>query len=275
MNLHDPWGAISSRVDPTTGSPYKITLTGDINGWASDDQGSVEFPVDPVTGEPGHYRTPILLYKAGVMGYKYRMPGLGNWDNWNAMNPHDQHYMIPASDTLFQANNDAADNIGTPTHNGGPLSVTFILKDLDDISKGRPVYITGDMWGGWSDDPTVAQPMELQPGLPHTYKATFDLPAPYGIGNTTQYKYIIKPDTGGTLWDDLNPFGNRWVLFSGTGTPATQTILDIAGGNRMMRILRTAAGLDPAPGWYGDYTDQDADLSGSVTVMDALKATRP
>jgi aryl-phospho-beta-D-glucosidase BglC (GH1 family) len=274
FNLYDPYGALSSLGnDPITGRPYKVVLTGSLISWRNDPDGASEIPVNAVAGEPGHYRTPMLVLNTGVVEYKYRVPHLANWDNWNVLNPNDREFYVPATSTPVQS----SDNAANGTRNGGSVNVSFTLNDEDNIAAGRAVYVTGT-WNNWSADPSIAVPMPAVSGQANTYRATLALPASSGTDVTLRYKYIIKPDPAGapatTLWDDLNPLGDHCAVVRGTGGTAPQALTDLLGGSKFSRILRIASGLDTGPGWSAYFADLDINPDGKVDVMDVAAALR-
>lgn len=274
FNLYDPYGILPSLgTDPSTGQPYKVVLTGDPISWRNDPDGASEIAVNPVAGELGHYRTAPLILGTGPLAYKYRVPHLANWDNWNVLNPNDREFYVPASATPVQSADSAANDV----RNGGLSTVSFTLKDTDNVANGRAVYVTGT-WNGWSADPAVAVPMPAVGGQPHSYRATFTMPASNGKGVSLRYKYIIKPDPigapGTTLWDDLNPFGDHYAMLLGQGADSPQLVEDILGGSKIKRILSVASGLDASTGWSGYFSDLDTNVDGKVDVMDAVATLR-
>lgn len=274
FNLYDPYAALSSLGnDPATGKPYKVVLTGSPISWRNDPDGATEIPVSPVAGEAGHYRTPLVVIAPGVVEYKYRVPHLPNWDNWNVLNPNDREFYVPATSAPVES----SDNAANATRNGGQASVSFTLEDADNVAAGRAVYVTGT-WNAWSADPAVAVPMLAVSGLAHTYRATVALPASSGKDVALRFKFIIKPDPAGapntTLWDDLNPFGDHCAVVKGTGGPTPQALVDLLGGSLFTRIVRVGSGMVPAPGWSGYFADLDTNLDGKVDLMDAVSSLR-
>lgn len=280
FNLRDPYGlAAALGNDPATGQPYSITLTGDVIGWRSSADGSNEIPVSPVSGDPGHYRTPTVIVKAGVTGFKFRAPAVPQWDDWNVFNPNDRRFFVPATGSIVQANDIAAGTYSAVSHDGGAVTETFTLIDRDNAAKGNPVYLTGT-FTSWSGDAAGAIAMSPVPGQANTYSATFQTPAGNGADVTAKYKYLVMaPDPANpgqtvTDWTTLNPLGDHWVNIKGAGAPARQSVTDYLGGSQFARILRVWAGLGPAPGWSDYYGELDVDLSGNVTLVDAVTALR-
>jgi hypothetical protein len=275
FSLFDPYGAVSSLgTDPSTGLPYKVTLTGDMTGWAASPSGAGEAPVDAVPGEPGHYRTPPVFASPGVVAYKYRVPGLPNWDNANALNPNNRRFFVPAASAIVEAADNAAGSVGSAHHYGGAVHVTWTLVDRDNAVSGRPVYLTGQITN-WSSSVSGAIPMAAVAGQPNVYRAAFDLPVGYGKDTTTTYKYILKPDASTTVWNDLNPLGDRWAIFRSAPGEQTAAVTDVlSGAPRYARMLRAAAGLDPTPMYSDYYSDLDEDRNGGVTLTDVAAVLR-
>jgi hypothetical protein len=275
FNLYDPYGAYSTYECPS-GAPCAITVTGDMTGFQASADGTGEIPLTAVAGAPNHYRSAPIIVSPRVITYKYRLPKAGDapdYPNWNALNPHDRFFFVPETSALVETADNAANNTGGYTHNGGPARAEFTLVDRDNVAHGRAVYLTGDLTG-WSADPGAAIPMLPVPGEPNTYRASFTVPNNLGVDTTTRYKYILKPDAQTTLWDDLNPLGDRWTIFRGSGDPPTQTVRDILGGDRVIEIARVAAGLEAAPMFSAYYAADDLDRSGAVNLVDVVLAQR-
>lgn len=271
FNLFDPHGVIAA-----VGAASKLTMTGDPIGWRNSLGGANEFQVTPVAGESGHWRTSTIIIKPGTMGFKFRLadiPDGGSYDDWNSLNPNDRKFVVPAKSTLVVLNQNAAGSYLGTQYDGGPVTLTFTLIDHDNLANGRPVYVTGT-WNGWSGDASGAVAMNPVAGQPHTYTVTFDTPANNGVDITARHKYLLIDGTG-TEWNLMNPFGDHYWVTKGTGAPPAQSITDFLGGTRASRILRVVAGLGPAPQYSDYFGDVDADQSGDVTLLDAVKALHP
>jgi hypothetical protein len=293
FTMADPYGIIAAiGTNPTTGAAYRVSVTGDPIGWANyrpplvppagKDFGYNEIAMNPVSGQPNTYQSAVVIANPGVMGYKYCLPeepDSGSYDGWNALNPNNRRYFVPASSNVLQIVENAAGPYAGTNYDGGPVSITCTLIDHDNLAAGHPVYVAGT-FNGWTGNVAGATPLAAVPGQPNTYSGTFTTPAGYGSDTVTEYKYILiyddpaNPGTSKTDWDTLNPLGNRWCKIKGSGTPLVQSISEFVGSTKTIRILRIATGLDTAPQFGNYYTELDLDKSGSITLIDAVKSLK-
>jgi len=278
FNLYDPYGLIA-RIgnDPGTGQPYTITVPGDHQGWNNFPTAANAVILSPVSGESGHWQSPIVVINPGLNGYKYSQPNLPNWDNWNALTPYDRRAVIPPSSTVVDIIDNAAGTYEAITSSGPTVDITFTLVDLENKAAGRDVHLTGEMWA-WTGDAGIAPKMEPVPGKPNTYSVTVTTPANFGQDITHKYKYLaVNTETFETDWNVLNPNGewggDHHIITKGSGTPLKQNVEDIVGP-RSQRIARIAAGFNQAPGLAGYWRELDMDVSGAITLLDLLRAVR-
>lgn len=271
FNLYDPKNIVTTQgVDPNTSQPAQITVTGSFSNWAANGDGSInsaEKLVNPVDGEPTHYRSEIVLLPPGTVFYKYRMPallcgdGCKAWDTLNTGGDPNRQVVVPSNTDAVIETHDIAVNNSTP---GDPVQVTFKMTDNDNKVAGRDVFVTGT-FAGWSSDAGTALQMTAVAGEPNTWTVT----APVNQGYT-EYKYIIKDSEGNTLWDEFG--GNQFANIVGSGTPLSQTIINVFGTPPVpapLRALRIAGGLSAATA--DDKTQLDKDGSGTITVVDAAR----
>lgn len=262
FRLTDPYLAVSTLGnDPATGQPYALTVTGTMVGWRT---GPAEIPLTAVAGSPGTYESATVWISPGMTTYKYRVPGLGDYDNWNRLNPYDRCAVIPAAGAFT-----VTDTAAGTERNGGTAQVTFTLIDRDNVIAGRPVYVTGSPWS-WDTSAVSSKRLLGVDGEPNTYRVSMYLPSTHKAGMVMQYRYIIKPTSDIVLMDALNPYGDRWA----TLTPGANSITDVEGDSQFTRALRAGAGLDPAPRWSDHFTALDANRDGVLSIMDTPRMPR-
>lgn len=271
FHLWDPQDIVGKNPDPNTGQNGKVTLTGSFMSWANDDgagTGANELLCSPVEGQPGHYKSAPVLIPPGTIYYKYRLPHMLNYMNWDTLNypgSPDRRLVIPAGSKGMETY-DVACNA---TVAGTPVSVTFEMTDYDGIAAGRPVYVTGGGGlSGWSGDPTGA--IAMTKTGEYTYTATATIPQGY-----LEYKYILivedPPGTYTTAWDDFGP--NQYSPVVGSGTPLAQTIVNIFGTPPVpayVKALRIAGGLEASPAAGAAFNALDFDKSGKIDILDAV-----
>ncbi|HEY3413546.1 MAG TPA: hypothetical protein VGM51_10905 [Armatimonadota bacterium] len=290
--MHDPYGIIAALgTNPDTGAAYRVTMTGSPIGWRNArppgytpttdrPYGWNEIPMNPVSGQPNTYQSPVFLVNAGPMGFKLclpEMPDSGLYVGWNALNPTDRRFFVPLSSSVVQVSANAAGPYNGTNYDGGPVNITFTLVDHDNLAAGRAVYVAGAL-NAWDGSITGAIPLPAVAGRPNTYSGTFTTGAGFGSDMATEYKYILiyddpaNPGTNKTDWDLLNPSGNRWIRIKGAGSPLAQSVTEFVGATKAVRILRIAAGLDMSPQFGNYYNELDLDMSGNITLLDAVKA---
>jgi hypothetical protein len=281
FNLYDPYSVVSSLGnDPNTLQPYFVTLTGTMNGFKDDGgskTGAGEIPTHLVTGEtPAHYQSDPIFASPGFHNYKWRIPGRGNYLNWDTLQPPGtgNRRAHVAKSTETQQFSDTAFN---SDHHGAPVLVTFVLHDLDNKVNGRQVQVAGD-FQSFNSDPSDLYKLTPVAGQPNTYSGVIDTSTvrpEYGQGGYFEYKFIIKPDPtgdpGNTSWDEFGA-QNRYLVLNGSGSPLAQTVHVYVGGQTFLRALRIAGGLEPAPSIGEPFSTLDRDLDGRVTIRDVFGA---
>ncbi|HEY3411747.1 MAG TPA: hypothetical protein VGM51_01690 [Armatimonadota bacterium] len=241
-------------------------------------------------------KTPWIAFFVGAGGKQKLVPVAGKTNEWTTdvpylvqvgtatckfviVNESDPNLPITDYDTLNRRDRHPVITVAGPNdftyYIGAPVTVTFNLIDFTGkaataIAAGKQLVLFD-----FDTDPATRFPLTAVSGKTNTF-TTGPLSM---VQNSTEYKYVIVTDSGlpteSLDYDTLNP-GNR-AIDTGAGNVATMIRTDTNGSPAVVDILKVAAGLaaGPTPATDPTFVAMDKDASGTITLLDALKAIKP